>query len=88
MLGEDFSGFDLPGDVYADAIGRVENLGENFRMIFFAFSRSDGGILRKVPVLCLVRPKSSLLLKDGVIARRLMADVDPRKEVAGRALQS
>jgi hypothetical protein len=64
----DFSMFDLPQDVYADGIGAVENLGENFRTVLFTFQRSDGGILKRVPVLCLVRPKSSLLLKDGPIA--------------------
>jgi hypothetical protein len=78
MMMYDFSSYDLPSDVYADGIGAVENLGENFRTVLFTFQRSDGGILRKVPVLCVVRPKSSLLLKDGPIARQLLAQGDPR----------
>ena len=79
MIACDFSSFDLPSDTYADGIGSVENLGENFRTVLFTFQRSDGGILRRVPVLCVVRPKSSLLTKDGVIARQLLAEADPRR---------
>jgi hypothetical protein len=32
MMGCDFSGYNLPSDVYADGIGAVEILGENFRI--------------------------------------------------------
>jgi hypothetical protein len=78
MLIHDFSSYDLPVDIYADGIGAVENLGENFRTVLFTFQRSAGGILKRVPVVCVVRPKSSLLLKDGPIARQLQTEGDPR----------
>lgn len=84
----DFSEFDLPRDVYADAIGGVENLGDNFRTIYFVFSRGDGGILRRVPVLCVVRPKSSILLKDGAVARMLRGESDPRRAPSEERLHS
>lgn len=84
----DFSGYDLPADVYADAIGAVENLGENFRTIFYVFAHVDGGVWRRVPVLCVVRPKSSILRKDGVISRMLCGDSDPRQTREGERLHS
>jgi hypothetical protein len=74
----DFSGYELPADIYADDIGAVENLGDNFRSVFFAYSRSEGGILKKVPVLCLVRPKSGIM--GGQVLRWLRQLPDPRKE--------
>jgi hypothetical protein len=77
MLGCDFSGYDLPADVYVDDIGAVENLGDNFRSVFFVYSRSEGGILRRVPVLCLVRPKASV--RGGQVLRWLQEQADPRK---------
>jgi hypothetical protein len=86
MLGCDFSGYELPKDVYADDIGAVENLGENFRSVFFVYSRSDGGVLRRVPVLCLVRPKSSML--GGQVSRWLLEQSDPRKEARDGAMHS
>lgn len=75
----DFSGYDLPADVYADGIGAVENLGDNFRTIFFVFAHGDGGLWRRLPILCVVRPKSSILKKDGIIHRLLMGEGDPRE---------
>lgn len=73
-LGCDFSGFDLT-DVYADDIGDVQKLaGGNFRSIFFVW-RADGGIVRKVPVLSLIRPIASLT--GGEIRRWLREIPDP-----------
>jgi hypothetical protein len=86
MLQCDFSGYDLPADIYADGIGAVDNLGENFRSILFVFSRGHGGILTRVPVLCLVRPKS-VLRKDGAIAQQLQFQGDPRMTFPDRESQ-
>lgn len=77
MMKCDFDCYDLT-DTYADGIGNVETLGETFRTILFAYRRTEGGIIRRVPVISLVRPKSSLLLKDGPIARELQRQADPR----------
>lgn len=84
----DFSGYDLPADCYADGIGSVENLGENFRTIFFVFAHVDGGVWRRVPMFCIVRPKSSILRKDGMIHRMLAGEPDPRARVEGERLHS
>jgi len=70
----DFSGYDLPADIYADGIGAVDNLGHNFRSVFFVWTR-QGGILRKIPVLCLIRPKESLT--DGGVRRELSTQASP-----------
>lgn len=76
----DFSTYDLPQDTYCDDIGGVDNLGDNFRTIFVVYSRTDGGILTPVPVLCVVRPKSSILVKGGAIAKMLGGEADPRQK--------
>lgn len=76
----DFSTYEMPTDTYADDIGGVDNLGENFRTIFVVYSRTDGGILTPVPVLCVVRPKSSILVKGGAIAKMLGGEADPRQQ--------
>lgn len=88
MMRCDFSGFDLPADVYADGIGSVQNLGENFRTIFFVFAHSDGGVWQRVPMFCVVRPKSSILKKDGMIHRMLRGESDPRAPSDGEQLHS
>lgn len=77
MLDGDFSGFDLPADIYADGIGAVENLGHNFRSVFFVWRRQSG-VLIMVPVLCLIRPRESLT--DGGVRRRLLTQGTPGKE--------
>lgn len=77
MLGCDFSGYEMPEDTYVDDIGAVENLGDNFRSTFFIYS-TEGGILRRIPKLCLVRPKSSMM--GGAVMRWLRQLPDPRRE--------
>lgn len=86
----DFSTYDLPTDCYADDIGGVDNLGDNFRTIYVVYSRTDGGILTPVPVLCIVRPKSSILVKGGAICKMLGGEADPREHgpVEGARLDS
>lgn len=77
MFRSDFSSYELPADVYTDGIGQVDNLGVNFRSVFFVFRRGAGGVLMQVPVLCLVRPRSSLT--DGGVRRELLAQEDPNR---------
>lgn len=84
----EFSNFDLPADVYADQIGRVDNLGDNFRTIYAVYAKTEGGVMLLVPMLCVVRPKSSILKKDGAIAQALRAQVDPRTQVDRSQLHS
>ena len=74
VIGGDFSGFDLPADIYADGIGQVDNLGHNFRSVFFVWTRSRG-VLTKIPVLCLIRPTKSLT--GGAVNRELERQAMP-----------
>lgn len=77
MQRHDFWNFDLPADVYADDIGGVDNLGSNFRTVFVVYSRTESGVLRPTPVFCIVRPKSSILVKGGAIHRMLKEEREP-----------
>lgn len=77
MKRHDFANFDLPADVYADDIGGVDNLGTNFRTIFVVYSRTESGLLKPTPVFCVVRPKSSILVKGGAIHRMLAEEREP-----------
>jgi hypothetical protein len=47
-------------DVYADGLATLENLGTNFRQMFFVWHRGPSGILERVIVAKVVRPMSSL----------------------------
>lgn len=80
MLRCDFSRYDLPADVYADALVGVDDLGGNFRSVFATFARSDNGVLVPVPVLCVVRPKTSILVKDGAISKLLAMSRHPVRD--------
>lgn len=82
----DFSTFDLPADVYADDIGGVDNLGTNFRTIFVAYSRTECGVLKPTPVFCVVRPKSSILVKGGAIHRMLEGEREPNPRTQDGAM--
>lgn len=57
-------------DVYVEGLLCVQNLGTNFRAVYYVpAKRPDGLGYYRVPVLSIIRPKSSLL--DGRLTRML-----------------
>lgn len=52
-------------DIYCDGIAAVENLGSNFRTVYFVYQRAPSGLIERVCVAKLVRPVESLLSVPG-----------------------
>jgi len=71
----------MPDDVqviYADGILDVLNLGPNVSITYFVFGRDpETGQIKRYPCLRIVRPKTSLLKSDGMIATMAAAQPDP-----------
>lgn len=56
-------------DLYVDGIGAIDNLGPNFRTIYYRLAQPlEGGPLERVVTLRLVRPVNSLLKGSSVAA--------------------
>jgi hypothetical protein len=60
-------------DVFADGIAEIQNLGTNYRTIYFSWQRSPGGLYEKVAVMKIVRPMTSIVDKDSHFARGVTA---------------
>ena len=64
--------------VYADGVLELHNLGSNFAMTFFVYETDPmGGPDIKVPVLKLIRPKSSIASPDCPLVEKLAKMPDP-----------
>lgn len=48
-------------EFYADGIGTVEALGANFRTTYFTWGAGPDGIIRRIPVVRVVRPLASII---------------------------
>lgn len=66
--------------IYVDGIieESVTNLGENVSATYFRYERIDG-VTQKVPVMEIIRPKSSTLVRNGALARFANMQPDPRQ---------
>lgn len=71
-------------DTYADGVVEVENLGSNFRTIYFVWQKSPTGLIEKVAVAKIVRPVDSIVNSSRESGLHALLSQSPPLRAAGK----